>query len=38
MAKIMAVHRAICYDSPEECLEENGNCIKAVRAIEEMNA
>lgn len=28
------IHSAICYDSPEECAEENGACRKAARALQ----
>jgi len=29
---IEAVHRAICEDSYEECLEWSGRCVKAIEA------
>lgn len=36
MAEI--IHRAICDDSPEECSEWGGDCVKAADAIEEAAA
>lgn len=35
---IEIIHRAICYDSPQECIEEMGQCVKAALAIEEAAA
>ena len=36
MAQVEAVHRALCYDNLDECFEERGLCVRAVRAIAEM--
>ena len=36
--RIEAVHAAICDDSPNECIEWGGNCVRAVDAINELKA
>lgn len=35
-ARLEVVHQAICDDSPDECLEWAGDCVKAVAAIEKL--